>query len=149
MKVSDTSLVNDNCYILPETVIHNFCNIYNKSFIGMNCNIGSYVEISGAVIGNNVSVGAYSFIPQGVEIADNVRIGPNVHFTHEFPPRERGDWAPIYVDEGAMIGTGAIIMPGVTIGKNAIIGAGAVVTKSVPDGETWAGVPARRIKPRE
>jgi maltose O-acetyltransferase len=38
-----------------------------------------------------------------------------------------------------------VILPGLTVGEGAMIGAGAVVTKSVPDGETWAGNPARRL----
>lgn len=130
-------------------IIHHFCNIYGDTVFGNDCKIGSYVEISGAKLGNRVSVGAYSFLPAGVTIEDDVIVGPGVHFTHEFPPKEKGTWAPILVKKGAMLGTKSIIMPGVTIGEKAIIGAGAVVTKSVPDGETWAGVPAKRIKPRE
>lgn len=130
-----------------EPIIHHFCNIYNGTVFGDDCKVGSYVEISGAKLGDRVSVGAYSFIPSGVTIEDDVIIGPGVHFTHEFPPKPKGEWAPILVKKGAMIGTKAIIMPGVTIGEKTIIGAGAVVTKSVPAGETWAGVPAKRIKP--
>lgn len=53
-----------------------------------------------------------------------------------------------YVDigDGAYIGANATILPRVKIGIGAVIGAGAVVTKDVPAGETWAGVPARRLK---
>jgi len=86
------------------------------------------------------------FIPAGVTIEDDVIIGPGVHFTHEFPPVPRADWAPIVVKQGAMIGTKAIIMPGVTVGEKAIVGAGAVVTKNVPPGEVWVGNPARKLR---
>ena len=53
-----------------------------------------------------------------------------------------------YVDigDGAYIGANATILPRIKIGSGAIIGAGAVVTNDVPAGETWVGVPARRIK---
>lgn len=53
---------------------------------------------------------------------------------------------PIHIKEGAWIGSFAIVLGGVTIGKHAVIGAGAVVTKDVPDYQVWAGVPARFIK---
>lgn len=52
----------------------------------------------------------------------------------------------VAIKDGAHIGIGAIIMPGVTIGKGAIIGAGSVVTRDVPDYCVAAGVPAKVIK---
>ena len=55
-------------------------------------------------------------------------------------------YKPIVIKDGAHIGIGAIIMPGVTIGEGAVIGAGAVVTKDVPDYSVAVGVPARVIK---
>ena len=55
------------------------------------------------------------------------------------------DWKllPTRVKQGASLGSGAVILGGVTIGRNAMVGAGAVVTKSVPDDSIVAGVPAR------
>ncbi len=55
-------------------------------------------------------------------------------------------FAPILIKDGAHIGIGSIIMPGVTIGKGAVIGAGAVVTKDIPDYCIAVGVPAKVIK---
>ena len=55
-------------------------------------------------------------------------------------------YAPIVIKDGAHIGIGSIIMPGVTIGRGAVIGAGAVVTKDVPDYSLAVGVPAQVIK---
>lgn len=54
--------------------------------------------------------------------------------------------APIVIEEGAYVGAGAIVLPGVTIEKGAVVAAGAVVAKSVSAGETWGGVPARKIE---
>lgn len=55
-------------------------------------------------------------------------------------------YAPIFIDDGAHIGIGSIIMPGVTIGKGAVIGAGSVVTKDIPPYCIAVGVPAKVIK---
>ncbi len=54
--------------------------------------------------------------------------------------------APVTVKDGAHIGIGAILMPGVTIGEGAVIGAGSVVTKDIPDHSVAAGIPAKVLK---
>jgi len=48
--------------------------------------------------------------------------------------------------EGVELGTGAVVLPGKTIGDWAVIGAGATITKDVPRGETWAGTPAKLLR---
>ena len=61
--------------------------------------------------------------------------------------RGRGfDGADVQIGTNVWIGCHVVVLPGVTIGDHAIIGAGAVVTKTVPAGETWAGVPARIVR---
>lgn len=117
--------------------------------IGENCTIHSHVWIGDKVkIGNNVRIQAFSFIPNGVRISDNVFIGPHVCFTNDKHPPANSDelWEPIIVRNGASIGANATILPGVTIGVGAMIGAGSVVTKNVPAGETWVGNPAKKCK---
>ena len=57
-----------------------------------------------------------------------------------------GKTSPITIEDGSFIGADCIILKGVTIGKKSIIGAGSVVTKSVPDGEIWAGNPAKFMR---
>jgi len=52
------------------------------------------------------------------------------------------------IGDYACIGTGAIVLPGVTIGARAIIGAGSVVTRDVPPDEVWVGNPARKLRDR-
>ena len=54
--------------------------------------------------------------------------------------------APIVIEDDAWLGAGAIIFPGITIGKEVIVGAGTVVTENVPDRTIVAGVPARIIR---
>jgi UDP-2-acetamido-3-amino-2,3-dideoxy-glucuronate N-acetyltransferase len=126
------------------TVIHDQVNLY-KCKIGKNCKIDAYVYIEeGVVIGDNCKVRPFVFIPQGVTIANNVFIGPSVVFTNDKYPKAHGEWnlMTIKVKEGASIGAGAVILPGLIIGKNALIGAGAVVTKDVPDNAVVVGNPS-------
>jgi acetyltransferase-like isoleucine patch superfamily enzyme len=53
------------------------------------------------------------------------------------------------VKDGAVIGGGSTIVPGCEVGTNAVLAAGAVLTKSLPDGEVWAGNPATYLMTRE
>ena len=119
--------------------------------IGVNCVLHSHIWIGeGVKIGNNVKIQAFSFIPNGVEIEDDVFIGPRVTFTNDKYPevsKERYDkeWKPekTLIKQGVSIGAGAIILSGITIGKNSKIGAGAIVTKNIPDNVVACGNPAR------
>jgi UDP-2-acetamido-3-amino-2,3-dideoxy-glucuronate N-acetyltransferase len=126
------------------------CNIYPDAVLGENVSIGAFTEIGPAVIGNNVRIGAMCFIPEGVTIEDNAWIGPRVTFTNDkFPPSGKENWKPILVKRGARIGAGVTVLPGVVIGENSLIGAGSVVTKNIPAGEKWCGVPAKKMSEKE
>ncbi len=92
-----------------------------------------------------------------VTIGEDVRIGGSCRIYDtdfhavSFSDRiENGDRnavnKPIEIKDGAFIGAFSIILKGVTIGKHSVVGAGSVVTKDVPDGEIWAGNPAKFIK---
>jgi len=135
-----------------------FTNLYGCE-IGDDTKIGTFVEIQkGAKIGNRCKVSSHSFICEGVTIEDEVFIGHNVVFTNDRFPRAtnqgqlqtEADWVcvPTLVKRGASIGSGAVLICGITIGENALIGAGSVVTKDVPAGATVAGNPARLMSPR-
>ena len=137
--------------------IHNFVNLYGCE-IGTNSRIGAFVEIQkGARIGKNCKISSHSFICEGVTVEDDVFIGHHVVFINDRYPRavtERGelqtsdDWIvhPTVVERGASIGSGAVILCDVTIGKEAIVGAGSIVTKNVPPRTIVAGNPARVIQ---
>ncbi|MGB2351402.1 MAG: acyltransferase, partial [Akkermansiaceae bacterium] len=81
----------------------------------------------------------------GLEIEDDVFIGPNVTFTNDKHPRSKQHpdaFEKTIVRQGASIGANATILPGVTIGAGAMVGAGSVVTRDVSAGVTVAGNPA-------
>ena len=67
---------------------------------------------------------------------------------HDMNPYKRADIhpKPIHIGKRVWIGSGAIVLPGVTIGDNSVIGAGSVVTKDVPADCVYAGNPAKLIK---
>src|ERR1035437_913861 len=129
-------------------------NLYGCS-IGDDSRIGTFVEIQkNSQIGARCKISSHSFICEGVSIADEVFIGHGVIFINARHPRSTTDvgglqteidWnvVPTRVNRRASIGSGAVILCGVTIGENAMIGAGAVVTHDVPAGAQVAGVPAR------
>jgi acetyltransferase-like isoleucine patch superfamily enzyme len=127
--------------------------------VGDGTKIGAFVEIQkNASIGRLCKISSHTFVCEGVSIEDEVFIGHGVMFINDRFPRAtaasglqtESDWqvVPTRVRRGASIGSGAVIMCGVTIGARAMVGAGAVVTRDVPDDEVVAGVPAR-VRARE
>ena len=128
-------------------------NLYGCS-IGPESKIGTFVEIQkNAIVGARCKVSSHTFICEGVTIEDDVFIGHGVMFINDRYPRStingqlqtEADWkvTPTVVKRGASIGSGAVIMCGVTIGEEALVGAGAVVTRNVPNQAVVVGVPAR------
>jgi len=136
-----------------------FTNLYGCS-IGTGSRIGPFVEIQrGAAIGERCKIQSHTFVCTGVHIEDEVFVGHGVLFVNDRRPRATtddgalqsdADWEleQTFVECGASIGSGAIIMGGVRVGSGALVGAGAVVTKDVPPGVTVAGVPARALAAR-
>jgi acetyltransferase-like isoleucine patch superfamily enzyme len=136
-------------------VIHHpdLVNLYGCE-VGDETKIGAFVEIQkNATVGARCKISSHTFICEGVDIEDEVFVGHGVMFINDRYPRAtadgalqtEADWTVIAtrVRKGASIGSGAVIMCGVTIGERALVGAGAVVTQDVPADAVVAGVPAR------
>ena len=126
-----------------------FCSIHPEAKLGKNVVIGAFTNICGPVeIGDDTRIQGFCFIPYGVTIGKRVLIGPNVTFTNDKYPRVKQRWTiePTIVKDGASIGAGSVIVPGVTIGENAMIAAGSVVTTDIKNNWLVKGHPARHIK---
>jgi acetyltransferase-like isoleucine patch superfamily enzyme len=134
-----------------------FVNLYGCR-IGDETQIGCFVEIQkNAVVGMRCKISSHAFICEGVVIEDEVFIGHHVCFTNDLLPRacrvdgalQTGDdWqvVPTRVRRRASIGSGAVILAGVTVGEGAIVGAGSVVTHDVAPRAVVAGNPARLMR---
>ena len=137
-------------------VVYAFTNLYGCR-IGDESRIGTFVEIQrGAVIGARCKIQSHTFICDGITIGDGVFVGHGVMFINDKRPAATADGGGLQteanwellrtiVEDGASIGSGAIVLGGVRIGAGALVGAGAVVSRDVPEGATVAGVPARAL----
>lgn len=121
-----------------------------------------YARSIGVTIGNGCKLTdnpQWGAEPWLITIGDHVLISGQVCFLcHDGATwlfREQGKYKDTYkfnkivIGNNCFIGIRSTILPGVSIGDNCIIGAGSVVTKNVPDGEVWAGNPARFITKTE
>ena len=111
--------------------------------------------------GSHIHIGARSFANFGlveldvapITIGDDVQIGTNVQLltpTHPVDPEpRRAKWEaakPITIGDNVWLGSGAIVLAGVSIGENTVVGAGAVVTRDLPANVVAVGNPARVVR---
>ncbi len=109
--------------------------------IGNNCCINSFVHIwggGGVVIGNNVMIASHVSITSLTHDYNSASM--------RFSPIIK---KPVIINDDVWIGSGAIILPGISIGKGAVIGAGTVVTKDIPENAVVVGNPSRILKIRK
>jgi len=103
---------------------------------GSKVDVGEFVVLrasGGLTIGDRVLIAAHAVLTTRGHPADPPRYGRTVD-------------APIVIEDDVWIGSGAVVLPGVTVGRGAIVAAGAVVTRDVAPMTVVGGVPARPIK---
>jgi acetyltransferase-like isoleucine patch superfamily enzyme len=103
-------------------------------------------------MGDEVDIGEFTHIRAngGVRIGSRVLIASHVVITSRAHPVALPRYgvtedAPVAIEDDVWIGAGAIILPGVTVGRGAVVAAGAVVTTSIEPYKVMGGVPARQI----
>jgi UDP-2-acetamido-3-amino-2,3-dideoxy-glucuronate N-acetyltransferase len=155
--IHPTADISPEARIGPGTRIWHEVQVREGAVLGKDCTLGKGVYIDrDVIVGNRVKIQNRASLYHGVTIEDGVYIGPHVSFANDrYPrainpdgaPQTDADWqvVPTRVREGASIGAGAVILPGVTIGRWAMVGAGAVVTRSLPDQALTLGNPARVV----
>jgi len=156
----DLGALGPGCVFEPGVLVFHPAHIRlgRNVYVGHNAILKGYHK-NELVIGDEAWIGQQCFLhgAGGLSVGARVGIGPAVKIitsTHEeagrnvpilFAPLVL---APVVIEDDADLGVGAIVLPGVRIGRGAQVGAGAVVTKDVPDYAVVAGVPARLVRER-
>jgi UDP-2-acetamido-3-amino-2,3-dideoxy-glucuronate N-acetyltransferase len=149
ISIHHTAVVDPSAVLGPGARVWHFCHVMEgarigaRSMLGQGCFVGRGVRIgSGVRVQNHVS------LFEGVELEDDVFIGPSVVFTNVWNPRaerpKKDEFRRTLVRRGATIGANATILPGVVLGEYSFVGAGAVVREDVPPHAVVVGVPARQ-----
>ena len=154
-----TITIGQNCSIGPHAVIFYDVSIGNNTLLGdgasvrEKCRIGSFCILSRYVtINYNTTIGDRTKIMDCTHITGNAEVGEDVFISLLVGTTNDNSMRAGYSDEHtlgprienqAVIGVGASLLPGITIGERATIGAGSVVTKNVDAGQTVVGAPAR------
>jgi acetyltransferase-like isoleucine patch superfamily enzyme len=138
----------------PENV-----SIGDNVYVGHNTILKGYYR-NKMEIGSGTWIGQQCFLHSagGVRIGDNVGIGPAVKIISSYHDAVDCNvpilhtpivFGEVVIEAGCDIGVGAIILPGVAIGRGAQVGAGAVVTGDVEPYSVVGGIPARLIRRRK
>jgi acetyltransferase-like isoleucine patch superfamily enzyme/dTDP-4-dehydrorhamnose 3,5-epimerase-like enzyme len=127
-----------------------FAHVLPGARIGADCNICDHVFVENdVVVGDRVTVKCGVQLWDGLRVADDVFIGPNVSFSNDKYPKSKEYASRVllqtHIGRGASIGGGAAILPGLRIGARAMVGAGSVVTHDVPARAIVSGNPARIV----
>ncbi len=125
--------------------IWNYVVIGDGTKIGDGTLIGSFVDLGKSVtLGRNCNIQAHVTISNGCVLGDNVFIAPNSSLLNDKYPKCSFLTPPV-IKDGAAIGGGVTILPGVTVGEKAVVGGGSVVTKDVKPRTVVAGCPAKVV----
>lgn len=131
----------------PGSAIWRFCHVMAGARIGARSILGQGCFVAAGVrIGDGVRVQNHVSLYQGVELEDEVFVGPSAVFTNVKNPRafvaRKAEYRRTLVCRGASVGANATILPGLTLGNYSFVAAGAVVTRDVRAHELVMGAPA-------
>ena len=144
VRIGHHVVIDPDCYLGDGVFIGHNSMIRSNVRIGSRSIIGHLVMIeSDTKIGFDVTIQSQCHITKNARIEDRVFFGPKAMLINTnriahgrtFEAKLEGP----HIKFGARIGSGAIIMPGVTVGRNSVVGAGAIVVKDVPDEQIWFG----------
>jgi acetyltransferase-like isoleucine patch superfamily enzyme len=147
--------VSDKAELGTGTRVWHEAQVREGAVIGVECIIGKGVYVDARVhIGDRCKLQNGVFVFHGFNLEDGVFLGPGVMLLNDKNPRainpdgslkSDADWTTSQglVMNGASVGGGVVVLPGVTIGRFAMVGSGAVVTNDVPDHGLVYGNPAR------
>ena len=148
-EVHPTAVVDPGAVLGAGTKVWHFSHVMSGARVGAGCVLGQNVFVGGAVVvGDGCKIQNNVSLYDGVELANDVFVGPSAVFTNVATPRafvsRRAALSPTRVGHGASIGANATIVCGRTLGPYCFVAAGAVVTRDVPAHALVAGVPARQ-----
>ena len=148
--VHPTAVVDDGAILHEGVKVWHFCHVMPRAIVGAQSSLGQNTFVASEVkIGARAKIQNNVSLYQGVELEDDVFLGPSCVFTNVRNPRSAVNrqhaFEPTLVKQGASVGANATIRCGVTLGRYSFIAAGAVVTSDVPDYALVAGVPARQV----
>lgn len=144
-----TNFISEKAKLGKNVRVWHFAYVGNDTEIGDNVKIGSLAHVDYNVkIGDNTMIEGLVYIPPLSRIGKNVFIGPAASLTNDPYPASK-KMIGVTIEDGAVIGSRAVIKAGVKIGKNSVVAMGAVVTKDVPPNCVVVGVPAKVKYSRE
>jgi len=159
--------LSEGSYIGSGCIIRSYCIVYERvelvenvelghgvlirsgSRVESGTRIGSFSQLDGEVkIGKNTNIQSQVYLPHLTTVGNNVFIGPAAKITNDkYPVSKR--LVETIIEDDVIIGSGALILPGVKIGHGAVIAAGAIVSKDVRSGVVVVGAPAREVYSRD
>ncbi|TAH69118.1 MAG: N-acetyltransferase [Anaerolineaceae bacterium] len=158
LEIGTGTTIGAGAVLYAGTLLGSYCLIGDSAVVRESCTIGDYVIVgTGSIIENSVDIGQKTKIQSGSYITAYTRIGKNcfiapmVTTTNDnFMGRTEDRFKYIKgasIHNGARVGGGAILLPGVVIGEESFIAAGSVVTKDTLPGKVYKGIPAREFRP--
>lgn len=138
----------DTVRIGSGTRVWQFASITRGTVMGEDCSVSPFAMLDGSAYGDRVIVSGGVKAGAGFKVGNDVFLGPNVVLANDCWPfaskdgyrddmLRDGTHFAVVIGDGAAIGAGAIIMPGIRIGKGAVVAAGAVVESDLPDGMVY------------